>query len=130
MQMATKKVIFAVDDESYMSRTYKDILGDDYDLHFFDSSTDMLHMCDTLKPDFAIIDVELDEMDGYEVCEALKQRDGLEEVPVVFVTAHDFSEDQGRAFFSGGAEYITKPIEADKFLNLISKLINETSTSK
>lgn len=122
--MSTKKVIFAVDDENYMARTYSDMLNKDFELYFFDSSNTILHKADTIKPDLIIIDIELDEMDGYELCETLKQKEGLEEIPVVFVTAHDFSEDHGRAFFSGGAEYVNKPIQAEKFLSLISKLIN------
>jgi len=126
--MPNKKVIFAVDDESYMVRSYREIFQDDYDLHFFDSSEEVLKTLDTIKPDLAIIDIGLDEMDGYELCEVLKQKEGLENIPVVFVTGHDFSEDQGRAFFSGGTEYVMKPIEADKLRNLVTKLFNETTS--
>ncbi|OUR86394.1 hypothetical protein A9Q92_05745 [Methylophaga sp. 42_8_T64] len=123
--MSSKKVIFAVDDESYMSRSYRDIFQDEYDLHFFDSSAEVLKSLDTLKPDLAIIDIGLDEMDGYELCEALKQKEGLEHIPVVFVTGRDFSEDQGRAFFSGGAEYLMKPVEANKIRHLVTKLLHD-----
>lgn len=127
--MSSKKVIFAVDDESYMVRSYREVFQDDYDLHFFDSSEEVLKTLDTIKPDLVIIDIGLDEMDGYELCEELKKKEGLEDIPVVFVTGHDFSEDQGRAFFSGGAEYVMKPIDADKIRHLITKLLQTHSLS-
>jgi len=128
--MTNKKIIFAVDDEDYMCRVYEDILSEDYELHFFEESEEMLALAEDITPDLAIIDIGLPGiMNGYELCDAFKQKKGLEDVPVVFVTAHDFSEDNGQAFFSGGSEYVTKPIEAVSFLSLVSNLIQRYSLS-
>ena len=121
--MSLKKIIFAIDDEPAMQRVYEEILGKDFDLHCYETANEMLQGADDILPDLAIIDIGLADIDGYSLCEILKQREDMENVPVIFVTGRDFSEDQGRAFFSGGADYVTKPIEAGTFRRLVSQLI-------
>ena len=59
----------------------------------------------------------------YLMSEMLKQKQDMENVPVIFVTGRDISEDQGRAFFSGGADYVTKQLEADAFRRLVTNFI-------
>jgi len=126
--MPLKKIIFAIDDQAAMGLVYQEILGEEFDLHCFQDAHEMLKMSDDILPDLAIIDIGLADLDGYTLCEMLKQKEDMEDVPVIFVTGRDFSEDQGRAFFSGGTEYVTKPVEADKFHSLVSKLLHKYST--
>ena len=121
--MSLKKIIFAVDDHPAMRLIYKEILGEDFDLYCYENANEMLQVSDDILPDLAIIDIGLADMDGYTLCEMLKQKEDMEDVPVIFVTGRDFSEDQGRTFFSGGADYLTKPIEADTFRRLVTNFI-------
>jgi len=119
-----KKIIFAVDDEPAMRRVYNKILDEKFDLHCFDGAKEMLETDGGVKPDLVIIDVGLQGMDGYELCNAFKKNEGMEDVPVIFVTGRDFSEDHGQAFFSGGMDYVMKPIEEDSFLKLVTNLVH------
>ncbi len=80
-------------------------------------------MVDNIKPELIIINIGLAYMNGYELCDALKQKDGMEDIPVVFVTGRNFSEDKGREFFRAGAEYVTKPIEEAPFHAIVDKLL-------
>ena len=123
--MSSKKIIFAVDDEASMGEIYQAILGDTYDLHFFEMGEDLLNLALSMKPHLVIIDTGLADMSGYLLCQELKHKEEMQEVPVVFVTGQDFSEDKGRAFFSGGSEYITKPIKAAPFCALLERLIED-----
>ena len=62
-------------------------------------------------PDLILLDIKMPGMDGYEVCEALKQDPETQAIPVIFISALDDVPDMVRAFEVGGADYITKPFQ-------------------
>jgi two-component system, sensor histidine kinase and response regulator len=62
-------------------------------------------------PDLVLLDINMPDMDGYEVCARLKQRPALAEIPVVFLTAMNDVANIVRAFDVGGVDYITKPFQ-------------------
>lgn len=122
--MSIKKTLFAVDDDEGMRLIYSDIFSDNYEIYCYESGVALLQMVDNIKPDLVIIDIGLGDMDGYELCSELKLKNGMEDIPVIFVTARDFSEDKGRAFFSGGTEYVTKPLEEEQFHSIVERLLD------
>ncbi len=63
-------------------------------------------------PDIVLLDVSMPEMDGYEVCGHFKSTKELQEIPVLFISAHTEPEEKVKAFESGGVDYITKPFHA------------------
>ena len=67
-------------------------------------------------PDVVMLDVNMPEMDGYEVCRRLKGEARTRAIPVIFLSVNDHVGDKVRAFRSGGADYITKPFHAEEVL--------------
>ncbi len=65
-------------------------------------------------PDLILLDVNMPEMDGYEVCDRLKQNETLKEVPVIFISALNETADKLEAFRRGGVDYITKPFQFEE----------------
>ena len=65
-------------------------------------------------PDLIVLDISMPEMDGYEVCQVLKSRDRLKDIPVIFLSALDDTADKVRAFRAGGVDYITKPFQLEE----------------
>ncbi len=65
-------------------------------------------------PDLILLDINMPEMDGYEVCRRLKQDEALRGVPVIFISALSGTLDKVKAFGSGGVDYITKPFHFDE----------------
>jgi len=63
-------------------------------------------------PDLILLDINMPEMDGFEVCRRLKSDKRLQSIPVLFISALTETEDKVRAFQSGGLDYITKPFQA------------------
>jgi signal transduction histidine kinase len=59
-------------------------------------------------PDLFLLDVNMPEMDGYELCRKLKEIDDLVKIPVIFLSTLQDQEDKLRAFESGGVDYVTK----------------------
>lgn len=62
-------------------------------------------------PDLVLLDINMPEMNGYEVCEAFKSRTDLKTIPVIFISALSDTDEKVRAFNSGGIDYITKPFQ-------------------
>ena len=71
-------------------------------------------------PDLVLLDVKMPEMNGYEVCRRLKSNASINDIPVIFLSALDESEDKVEAFACGGVDYITKPFELEEVLARIN----------
>jgi len=67
-------------------------------------------------PDVIFLDIKMPEMDGYEVCEALKADENTSEIPVIFLSALDEPLEKVKAFKVGGVDYITKPFQAEELI--------------
>ncbi|MFB2939462.1 ATP-binding protein [Aerosakkonemataceae cyanobacterium BLCC-F154] len=67
-------------------------------------------------PDLILLDVNMPQMNGYEVCEQLKKDDRTREIPVVFISALGDVLDKVKAFAVGGVDYITKPFQVEEVL--------------
>lgn len=68
-----------------------------------------LKMVEHIKPQLILLDIAMPEMDGYEVCQKLKENPDTREVPIVFISAFDDAEDIVKGFSLGGEDYIIKP---------------------
>lgn len=63
------------------------------------------------RPQLVLLDVFMPEMDGYEFCERLKNNPLTRDIPVIFISAADSSEDKVKGFKLGAVDYIAKPFE-------------------
>ncbi len=68
------------------------------------------------SPDLILLDIRMEEMDGYEVCRLLKGDEKNREIPVIFISALHETEDKMRGFEAGGVDYITKPFQSKEVL--------------
>ncbi len=69
-----------------------------------------------LAPDLILLDVNMPDMQGYEVCRQLKQNPATCSIPIIFLSAGNESIDKVKAFESGGVDYITKPFQLEEVL--------------
>jgi DNA-binding response OmpR family regulator len=69
-----------------------------------------------VPPDLILLDVNMPEMNGYEVCQHLKGSDRTREIPVIFISALGDVLDKVKAFAVGGVDYITKPFQLEEVL--------------
>ena len=61
------------------------------------------------KPDLILLDIQMPEMNGYELCRVLKESSETEDIPIIFISAKSDVFDKGLAFDVGGVDYIVKP---------------------
>jgi PAS domain S-box-containing protein len=69
-----------------------------------------------VPPDLILLDVNMPEMNGYEVCQQLKASDRTRDIPVIFISAMGDVLDKVKAFSVGGVDYITKPFQVEEVL--------------
>ncbi|MAT15057.1 MAG: hypothetical protein CMJ46_07280 [Planctomyces sp.] len=65
-------------------------------------------------PDLILLDINMPEMNGYEVCEHLKADEKLMGIPIIFISALTDQLDKVKAFAKGGVDYITKPFQMEE----------------
>jgi len=65
-------------------------------------------------PDLILLDINMPEMSGFEVCERLKADDALKEIPVIFISALTETADKVKAFSVGGVDYVAKPFQFEE----------------
>jgi signal transduction histidine kinase len=67
-------------------------------------------------PDLILLDINMPDLDGYEVCRRLKANPKLAPVPVLFISALSAPLDKVKAFSSGGVDYVTKPFQVEEVM--------------
>lgn len=75
-------------------------------------------------PDLVLLDILMPQMDGFEVCQKLRQDIRTGNVPIIFLSALDDGSDKARAFAMGGDDYIAKPFNIDEVLARVKHQLN------
>ena len=109
-QMNRSQKILIVDDEPQNLAVLKQILGDDYQLLFGRSGAEALAAAFKHGPSLIMLDIQMPDMNGYEVCKRLKADQRTEAIPVIFVTTLADCGNEAAGFAVGAVDYIIKPI--------------------
>jgi two-component system sensor histidine kinase/response regulator len=75
-----------------------------------------LRAIQAILPDLILLDVNMPDMSGYDVCRQLKESDRTRDIPILFISALDDVIDKVTAFDVGGVDYITKPFQIQEVL--------------
>ena len=111
MNPVSKPRVLIVDDESFYTEVLDNLLRDDYDIDIVDNGTDALNRAIVdPKPDLILLDIMMEDIDGYEVCKSLKARPSTADIPVIFLTVRSDVDDEVHGFNLGAVDYITKPM--------------------
>ena len=102
--------ILVVDDEPIMIRLLDDMLESRYDLTFAMTGADALSSVALYPPALILLDVELPDMSGYDVCRAIRNNPASKDLPVIFLTSNDRQEDHASGLEAGGMDYVCKPV--------------------
>lgn len=109
--------ILIVDDTIANLRVLTDILkAENYTVRKATSGQMALRAIKNKLPDLILLDIQMSDMDGYEVCQKLKADDDTRDLPVIFVSALSEAFDKVKAFQVGGVDYITKPFQFEEVL--------------
>jgi signal transduction histidine kinase/DNA-binding response OmpR family regulator len=75
-------------------------------------------------PDLILLDINMPQMNGYEVCHRLKTDPNTSQIPVIFISVLDDTIDKVKAFVVGGVDYITKPFQVEEVLARVNSQLS------
>ncbi|MDW7731217.1 MAG: PAS domain S-box protein [Methanolobus sp.] len=111
MSPSARPKILVVDDEPMNVELLEAYLISDYNIITAYSGSEALNMVLTEKPDLVLLDVMMPDMNGYQVCEKIKQSSETQFIPVVLVTALSGREDRLKGIESHADDFLTKPVD-------------------
>lgn len=121
VQERSQTKILIVDDRPDNLRVLSGLLANHgYSIRKALNGESALKICEKTLPDLILLDILMPGMDGYEVCKRLKAGETTREIPVIFISALNDPFDKVKAFSCGGADYITKPFQAEEVLARIA----------
>lgn len=124
--MMDKKSIVAVDDSGIILKTLEKLLGGKYAYHAFSKGMRALkYLKEEDTPDLIILDIEMPEIDGYQMLEMIREKSDLKQVPVLFLTSNSDKEHVVKAISGGANDYAIKPIDEEVFMDKVRKLLKE-----
>ncbi len=82
------------------------------------------------KPDLILLDIMMPDMDGYEVCQSLKENPQTQDIPIIFISALTEGFDKAKAFKYGGIDYISKPFQVEEILARLETHLSQRALQK
>ena len=110
MKNLSECTILIVDDNELNIDILVEALGNDYDVSVAMDGESALESVSDDLPDLILLDIMMPGIDGYTVCERLKESEETKNIPVIFLTAMTEEKDETKGLELGAIDYITKPI--------------------
>jgi DNA-binding response OmpR family regulator len=119
------RTIVVADDETSVAEAVKYILeGQGYRVVAVNDGRSAMEVIPRVRPDVALLDVLMPEVEGFDVCRFVKSQQDLRHMKVIIITALSSEFDLESARSAGADSYITKPFAIDGLLNEIERLIS------
>lgn len=107
--------ICIVDDNQMAREVIAEQLSlESYQVKQFANGVQLLEQIDTYDPDVILMDVMMPQMNGYDVCQIIKQNPEKKHIPIILVTALNSREDMLKGLESGADEFLTKPVNGSE----------------
>ena len=113
----TKGNILIVDDTPANLRLLANLLNDQgYKTRPVPNGPLAIKASELEPPDLILLDINMPDMNGYDVCAKLKEDERTKNIPIIFISALDEVSDKVKAFQVGGVDYVTKPFQVEEVL--------------
>jgi DNA-binding response OmpR family regulator len=122
--MGKQKRILLVDDHQTVFRLLEAIVRiKGYALLYAESGQQGIVMARQERPDLVLLDVMMPDIDGFKVCQYLKENPETKDIPIMFLTARGAEDDVEIGRKSGADGFMTKPFQTIEVLKQIEKLL-------
>ena len=113
--------IAVVDDNAPQRMILSRLLEHDYKVSVFETGNAFLECPQAFEA--VLLDIEMPGLTGYETCHQLRHRANSNDMPVIFVSAHDTAPERVAAYEAGGDDFVTKPIAANELRHKLTGII-------
>ncbi|MBF2013885.1 MAG: two-component system response regulator [Rivularia sp. T60_A2020_040] len=118
--------VLVVDDHAASRMTAVAVLGmEGYEVIEADNGSAAVHLVGEKQPDLILLDVMMPEMDGFEVCELLKQDEQTRLIPVIFITALNDRRSRIRGIEVGADDFLSKPFDRVELAARVKSLVRQ-----
>ena len=114
--MQEKSKILAVDDNSINLAIIEELLESQYNLMTVSTGIDALKVAHEFRPDLILLDIMLHGMNGYEVCQQIRESSSLRHTKIIMISAKAMTSDRLKGFQIGADDYLTKPFDGEELL--------------
>lgn len=121
---ALQTVMVVDDDADIVDMTRLVLEGGGYRVLQARSGVDALQLLDQARPDLILLDINMPEMDGWQVLRALKVDDRTQDIPVAMFSIKMEVRDRLHGLQEGAYDYITKPFSYDELLGRVRKIFD------
>ncbi|MCH5255043.1 MAG: response regulator [Lachnospiraceae bacterium] len=121
--MIRRKSIIAVDDSKIVLQTLEGILGGRYEFRGFSKAERALDYITLFPPSLIILDIDMPEINGYELSEMIMEKKELRGIPIIFLTSNNDKHSVIKAAAYGADDYILKPIDRNLLMGRIETLL-------
>lgn len=126
--MADQKTILHVEDNFENRMLVRRLLMcEGYHVVEAEQATKALEILKTNIPDLILMDINMPDMDGYTLTNAIKDLPGLSDIPIIAITANVMKGDREKTLQAGCDGYIEKPIDVDRFPEQIAHYLHQYS---
>ncbi len=127
---AYKGEILIVDDDPVnLDLLFQMLKAQNYVVRVANSGRMALAAINSSQPDLILLDINMPNMNGYDLCQRIKTDSKIQEIPVIFISANNDAIDKVKAFSVGGIDYITKPFQIEEVLARIESQLKITKLS-
>ena len=124
--MTEQKRILLIDDHQTVFRLLEAIVRiKGYQLIYAESGQQGIVMARQEQPDMILLDVMMPDIDGFKVCQYLKENEDTKEIPVMFLTARGSEGDLETGLKAGADGFMTKPFQTIDVLKQIERLLTD-----
>jgi len=117
------KILLVEDNEMNRDMLSRRLTRRGYTVVIAEDGQQGVDMATSERPDLILMDMSLPVMDGWEATRRIKESEATKSIPVIALTAHAMSEDRDQALAAGCEDFDTKPVELDRLLEKINRLL-------
>ena len=122
--------VLVVEDEPRIARILREYLeASGLEVHTEDTGEAALEWAQAHRPNLVILDLMLPDVNGFEVCERLREQFSREAMPVLMLTALAGPGDRDQGYAVGANAYIAKPFEPGALMPIVEQLLAQTKSS-
>ena len=123
--MEQKRILIVDDDMLFHIIGSTFLKRESYTISFAHSGREALEKARTLQPDLALLDYEMGDMKGCEVCEELKSDQDTQHIPVIIITSPLLDEAREQCLAAGCRALLLKPTRREDLVSLVEEILNE-----